>query len=76
MKCSYLKFKMSSCSANAASYIPSDFQLEEYCTNANHTKCPFMNALRSESRPDRQEYLTGMMGNQEITNRGGDAAQP
>jgi hypothetical protein len=57
MKCPHLNVRIQSCRANRASYSPSEFQIEEYCTNASHRKCP----LRA-SRPSAGANETGTPG--------------
>jgi hypothetical protein len=42
MKCPHLiKWVVSSCKAPEKTYIPSPFELEEYCMTKEHRKCPF-----------------------------------
>lgn len=42
MQCSFLEGKrILSCRSLGAVYIPSMFELNEYCTQDKHKKCPF-----------------------------------
>jgi hypothetical protein len=42
MKCPKLvKQQISSCKAGDKPYMPSKFQLQYYCKNPEHKKCPF-----------------------------------
>ena len=42
MSCSFLKGRyVVSCGATKEVYVPSSFELEEYCTCGRHTVCPF-----------------------------------
>lgn len=42
MKCPHLiKWVISSCKALDRPYVPSLFELEEYCRTRGHRKCPF-----------------------------------
>jgi hypothetical protein len=42
MKCPHLiKWVVSACKAAEMSYVPSLFELEEYCKTKSHRKCPF-----------------------------------
>ena len=42
MKCPHLiKWVISSCKALDRPYVPSLFELEEYCRTKGHRKCPF-----------------------------------
>ncbi len=42
MKCHFLTGKyMLSCMADRAVYIPSIFELDEYCKSGRHKMCPF-----------------------------------
>lgn len=42
MKCPYLTGNyMFSCTAAKAVYVPSIFELDEYCKESRHTMCPF-----------------------------------
>ena len=42
MKCVYLRqWRVSACRANNELYVPSVFQLQEYCKTKWHKKCPF-----------------------------------
>ena len=41
MKCPHLqKWVVSVCKADADPYVPSNFQLHEYCRTKRHNKCP------------------------------------
>jgi len=59
MKCTRLisRGKMSSCKALDKPYVPSLFELGEYCKTIDHRKCPFylrgiicMNRIESNTR--------------------------
>jgi hypothetical protein len=40
-KCPHLAdWKFKACEAPEIPYSPSQFQLEEYCSNVSHTRCP------------------------------------
>lgn len=41
MKCPHLLKWMVSCEALEGPYVPSMFELEEYCRTRSHMKCPF-----------------------------------
>jgi len=42
LKCPYLtKWIIFTCQAGEVPYVPSLFQLEEYCKSKQHKKCPF-----------------------------------
>lgn len=61
MKCPHLKkWVLFTCKATETLYFPSTFQLEEYCKQKNHRKCPFL--LAGISREDMGEavLLTGV----------------
>ena len=52
MKCPYLTGTyMSSCIANSEVYIPSSFELAEYCRSSGHRRCPFYVARKSDEYP-------------------------
>jgi hypothetical protein len=54
MKCTHLvKGRVLSCKALERPYVPSLFQLAEYCRNGEHRKCPFY--LESVICMDRME---------------------
>ncbi len=43
MRCPNLKkWGISVCKAKDDPYVPSNFQLHEYCRTKNHKKCPFL----------------------------------
>jgi len=43
LKCPYLtKWLIYTCQAGEDPYVPSLFQLEEYCKSKQHKKCPFV----------------------------------
>ncbi len=51
MKCPMLTGKyMFSCKALKEVYIPSIFELEEYCRKSLHTMCPFY--MKSDTTPN------------------------
>lgn len=42
MKCPHLaKWVVSVCKAVSNTYVPSNFELQEYCKTKSHKKCPF-----------------------------------
>jgi hypothetical protein len=43
MKCAHLAFTRPKvcCEALKSLYVPSQFEIEEYCTRKEHRKCPF-----------------------------------
>ncbi len=46
MKCSYLKWKKAEvCTVSKQPYLPSLFELEEYCRTAKSARCPFLNRI-------------------------------
>ncbi|MBF0505410.1 MAG: hypothetical protein HQL09_01120 [Nitrospirae bacterium] len=43
LKCPYLtRWLIYTCQAGEDPYVPSLFQLEEYCKSKQHKKCPFV----------------------------------
>ncbi len=51
MQCpNLLKWVISSCKAVERPYVPSLFELEEYCSTGDHRKCPFY--MRDIVRPN------------------------
>ncbi len=51
MKCPYLKGKyMITCTSVKEGYIPSIFELEEFCRHAKHTLCPLYRTAREEGK--------------------------
>ena len=51
MQCSFLEGKrILSCRSLGAVYIPSIFELNEYCTQDKHKKCPFFSAPSKKGR--------------------------
>ena len=49
MKCRFLTGRyMLSCTAIRIGYVPSRFELDEYCTSRRHTMCPFFRGLAGE----------------------------
>jgi hypothetical protein len=43
MKCPHLKkWLLFTCNATETLYLPSAFQIEEYCKRKEHRKCPFL----------------------------------
>jgi hypothetical protein len=40
-----VKWLTSTCKANDRPYVPSHFQLLQYCTSIDHKKCPFYLSL-------------------------------
>jgi hypothetical protein len=63
MKCTHLvKRRILYCRALEKSYVPSMFQLAEYCRSGEHRKCPFY--LRGIICVDRMEGNMGaLLGN-------------
>ena len=56
MKCPHLlKWSISSCKALGKPYVPSLFELEEYCRTKEHRKCPFY--LKDVIKPDKVENI-------------------
>ncbi|HEB75445.1 MAG TPA: hypothetical protein ENJ04_03740 [Nitrospirae bacterium] len=54
MKCPFLREWMASpCRAGDTPYVPSGFQLTEYCRSTDHRKCPFFSD-RHGRRKDTQ----------------------
>jgi len=52
MKCPFLKGRyMFSCSARREVYVPSTFELGEYCRSTRCRVCPFYAAAQDEGRP-------------------------
>jgi hypothetical protein len=48
MKCPHLfKWLTYACKAKKQLYVPSSFQLEEYCKCRSHSKCPFFASVIS-----------------------------
>lgn len=55
MKCPFLKGNyLASCKADKEVYVPSPFELEEYCKASRHVICPFYCRARNEEKPVRQ----------------------
>ena len=51
MQCSFLEGKrILSCRSLGAVYVPSIFELKEYCTRDGHKKCPFFSASESSKK--------------------------
>ena len=51
MRCPFLRGKyMLSCTANREVYIPSLFELDEYCKNGRHKMCPYYNRIENEGQ--------------------------
>jgi hypothetical protein len=43
MKCGHLKgWTIAVCRVDEKPYVPSVFQLEEYCKTSRHKRCPFL----------------------------------
>ena len=56
MKCPHLlKWSVWSCKALDKPYVPSLFELEEYCRTKEHRKCPFY--LQDVTKPDMAENI-------------------
>ncbi len=54
MKCPFLTGRyMYTCTANSEAYIPSQFELEEYCRGKRHTMCPFYMKFDTDWEPKR-----------------------
>ncbi len=55
MRCPHLvKCVISACKATEISYVPSLFELEEYCKTKSHRKCPFyLKKIIIRDEPDR-----------------------
>jgi hypothetical protein len=43
-----MRLGISSCGAGDLPYVPSIFELDEYCTNSRHARCPFFIGTRME----------------------------
>jgi hypothetical protein len=55
MKCPHLiKGVICSCEVLDNQYIPSLFELQEYCRTRHHRKCPFL--LRKDVEPNANDY--------------------
>jgi len=55
MKCPHLiKRVICSCEVLDNQYIPSLFELQEYCRTVSHRKCPFL--LRKDVEPNANNY--------------------
>lgn len=51
MKCPHLRrWTVAACRIDEKVYVPSVFQLEEYCKTREHKKCPFFVKYCSESK--------------------------
>jgi len=51
MQCSFLEGRrILSCRSLGAVYIPSIFELNEYCTQDKHKKCPFFSPSKKKGR--------------------------
>lgn len=49
MKCPFLRdWIVSACRAGDTPYMPSRFQLQEYCKNKDHRKCPFYSDMQGQ----------------------------
>jgi hypothetical protein len=56
MKCPHLSgTRILFCTVNRAVYVPSLFELEEYCTTSRFSKCPL---LRSRSQEEENASLS------------------
>lgn len=55
MKCSFLTGRyMYSCTVHQKEvYVPSQFEIEEYCTSKRHTMCPFCIKVDARWEPNR-----------------------
>lgn len=50
MRCPYLeRWVVSVCKAVSNTYVPSNFELQEYCKTKSHKKCPFFLNLKSST---------------------------
>lgn len=57
MKCLYLRCQdNSTCAAGEKPYIPSLFQLKEYCKKWSHRQCPFYLGFGLERRFDAATF--------------------
>jgi len=55
MKCPFLSGEyMLSCKALREVYVPSIFELDEYCKNIQHRMCPFY--IKNEGEPNSGSY--------------------
>lgn len=58
MKCPHLeKWVVSVCKAKENLYVPSNFQLHEYCRTQSYRKCPFL--LRNVTVKKERELVIG-----------------
>lgn len=58
MKCCFFMGRfMMTCKANADVYVPSSFEIEEYCGNIRHKVCPLYSRARNLER--RRIYSAG-----------------
>ncbi len=71
MRCNFLAGKyMLACKAGRHSYVPSSFEIEEYCKTGRHGICPFYPSSTAENagdfvKPDR--YPSGLLPGREKT---------
>ncbi len=51
MRCPHLeKWVVAVCKAKDDLYIPSNFQLHEYCRTKDHRKCPFLSHIKTPKK--------------------------
>jgi hypothetical protein len=61
MKCGHLSARgnRAACSALETRYVPSRFELGEYCKTGDHRKCPFyLKGIISVNRPEMEMNRT------------------
>lgn len=55
MNCQYLTGKyFKACSVSREAYVPSAFEMQEYCTSNRHTLCPFYRKRTSDHPQERR----------------------
>ncbi len=65
MSCPHLRnWTVSSCKANKKPYIPSLHELQEYCTDKRHKKCPLYADIEHETL-----YGAGVMEERDLSLR-------
>jgi hypothetical protein len=56
-KCEYLGQELDTrCKIFTAVYVPSDYQLNEYCSKKEHHNCPFYSAAESSNSLNVNEF--------------------
>jgi hypothetical protein len=63
LRCPYLTGKyFKSCSVSKEPYVPSAFEMEEYCISSRHSMCPFYGKRQIGLPKERRSDLAGMRG--------------